>query len=420
MTCPSVDSVDLKIDTLLQPIFSITNRIAKYLGRLFIVFFLCIIAVVLYVFYFCIFCHLYFDKDQHTFFMFLLHFIFGHWLLINILFNYIQAVRTDPGSSPNFGKSKPYNFAIANNDCYNTQENPSNSDTNNNISNATTIVQLSEERKSNKKYSSGKYESNYKQLKDNDEGDTVQSLLTSTSKLPDSLEVYNQQSQMQNQKLHCHHVCRKCIFPKPARAHHCSVCNRCILNQDHHCPWVNNCIGHLNHRYFFQFCFFLTLGSFYAATLGFSEYQHFMFGEKRFSYLDLILGTRITDNDILPSVTNPSMHFTMLYLFIVCVSACFVLFFFTLWHFWLVSRAETTIEYHINSTERARLKLLKLKFQNPYSLGFKTNWQLFLGFHSFYDILYKNLLPSAHRPFSDGIHWPMRTYTNVNTPLLNV
>lgn len=30
-------------------------------------------------------------------------------------------------------------------------------------------------------------------------------------------------------------ICKKCIAPKPPRAHHCSVCNKCILKMDHHC-----------------------------------------------------------------------------------------------------------------------------------------------------------------------------------------
>jgi palmitoyltransferase len=203
-------------------------------------------------------------------------------------------------------------------------------------------------------------------------------------------------------------VCRKCIFPKPARAHHCSICARCILNQDHHCPWINNCVGHLNHRYFFQFCFFLTIGSFYASTLGFTEYQHYLFGQKIFSYLDLLLGRRINDVEVLPSVTNPSTSYTFLFLFIVAITACLVLMGFTLWHFYLISYAETTIEFHINSMERKRMKEFKQKFINPYHLGFIMNWKMFLGLNHWREIFYKNLLPSSHRPFCDGINWPMR------------
>lgn len=42
--------------------------------------------------------------------------------------------------------------------------------------------------------------------------------------------------------------CRRCRHFRPPRAHHCSVCNRCIAHLDHHCPWVNNCIGRDNYR----------------------------------------------------------------------------------------------------------------------------------------------------------------------------
>lgn len=34
-------------------------------------------------------------------------------------------------------------------------------------------------------------------------------------------------------------ICEKCFMIKPDRAHHCSVCNSCVLKMDHHCPWYN-------------------------------------------------------------------------------------------------------------------------------------------------------------------------------------
>jgi hypothetical protein len=58
-------------------------------------------------------------------------------------------------------------------------------------------------------------------------------------------------------------LCSKCMAPRPERAHHCFVCDFCVLRMDHHCPWINNCVGFKNHK------FFLLLGV-YACLAGYA------------------------------------------------------------------------------------------------------------------------------------------------------
>lgn len=93
-------------------------------------------------------------------------------------------------------------------------------------------------------------------------------------------------------------MCRRCQAFKPPRAHHCSICKRCIIKMDHHCPWVNNCVGIGNHKYFLLFIFYTSLSCFYSFSFIMYRFFHCMGQPSHHS------GPRCVDHptDLLPLV----------------------------------------------------------------------------------------------------------------------
>jgi hypothetical protein len=61
--------------------------------------------------------------------------------------------------------------------------------------------------------------------------------------------------------------CDKCNIQRPPRCHHCSICDRCILQFDHHCVWLNNCVGYNNYKNFLLTLFYLTVGCWYGIAM---------------------------------------------------------------------------------------------------------------------------------------------------------
>ncbi|XP_069756395.1 palmitoyltransferase ZDHHC16-like isoform X3 [Narcine bancroftii] len=195
-------------------------------------------------------------------------------------------------------------------------------------------------------------------------------------------------------------ICRKCINPKPPRTHHCSICNRCILKMDHHCPWLNNCVGHFNHRYFFSFCLFMTLGCVYCSV------------SSRQLFVDAYLTINVSDQSMSTAAPTISFrerayHKCIIYLWVLCSSVALALSGLTLWHIVLILSGETSIERHINKKERQRQKQKGLVFRNPYHAGKLNNLKLFLGIEKPSHWITHLLLPSSHLPHGDGMTWTL-------------
>nr|XP_033797415.1 palmitoyltransferase ZDHHC16 isoform X1 [Geotrypetes seraphini] len=206
-------------------------------------------------------------------------------------------------------------------------------------------------------------------------------------------------------------ICRKCIFPKPARTHHCSICNRCILKMDHHCPWLNNCVGHNNHRYFFSFCLFMTMGCIYCSI---SSREMFREAYLAIEKMKLLEKERLqfTVNQTYYQTPAPTFSFRekmfhkcIVYLWLLCSSVAVALGALTLWHAVLITRGETSVERHINKKERRRLQKKGKVFRNPYSYGRCNNWRIFFGVETRLHWITRVLLPSSHLPHGDGLIW---------------
>lgn len=122
--------------------------------------------------------------------------------------------------------------------------------------------------------------------------------------------------------------CSKCKLPKPDRAHHCRVCNRCILRMDHHCPWLaSSCVGWRTYKAFVLFLVYASLlcVALLAAT-GLSLWRLWLWPASRDRQL-------------------PHTHAVLqMALAIVAVVFAIPISFFTLFHIHLLLHNRTTIE----------------------------------------------------------------------------
>lgn len=58
--------------------------------------------------------------------------------------------------------------------------------------------------------------------------------------------------------------CERCLSHCPPRAHHCRVCDVCVLKRDHHCWFGGCCVGHANHRYYICAISYMFIAAIYS------------------------------------------------------------------------------------------------------------------------------------------------------------
>ncbi|XP_004580057.2 palmitoyltransferase ZDHHC16 isoform X4 [Ochotona princeps] len=167
-------------------------------------------------------------------------------------------------------------------------------------------------------------------------------------------------------------ICKKCIYPKPARTHHCSICNS------------------------------------YGSWDLFREAYAAIEKMKQLDKNKLQAVANQTYHQTPPptfSFRERMTHKSLVYLWFLCSSVALALGALTIWHAVLISRGETSIERHINKKERRRLQAKGRVFRNPYNYGCLDNWKVFLGVDTGRHWLTRVLLPSSHLPHGNGMLW---------------
>ncbi|KAG5308864.1 ZDH23 Palmitoyltransferase, partial [Acromyrmex insinuator] len=69
-------------------------------------------------------------------------------------------------------------------------------------------------------------------------------------------------------------LCATCRRRTPPKAHHCRLCQTCILNREYHCKWLDCCVGSSNLRWYMSCLFFSAIAFIYGSNLTMTSVCH--------------------------------------------------------------------------------------------------------------------------------------------------
>jgi palmitoyltransferase len=170
--------------------------------------------------------------------------------------------------------------------------------------------------------------------------------------------------------------CLMCHVFKPERCHHCSACNRCVLNMDHHCPWINNCVGFYNRKFFMLLLMYVLITTYMVA---FGMYQ------RAFEVCQTVWRTHLI-------VVYPDTVIVTAYV-MNCMLAVTMTFFFK-FHVKLVMKNSTTIE---------NLDRRNIHRDSNYDMGSVFNWMQVFGKNPWLWVL--PITGKSGKPLGDGVDW---------------